>query len=89
MKSAYEIAMEKLAKESGPQQSLSDEQREAIAAIDNQCDAKIAETRLNFDSIMEVATYEETPALREKLNTELRRIEDSRENKKNKIWGSE
>ena len=45
MKSAYELAMERLAKAS-PTVKLSDEQKRQIAELESQCAAKIAEREL-------------------------------------------
>ncbi len=42
MKSAYELAMERLAK-AGPEKKLSDEERERLAGINNRYQAKLAE----------------------------------------------
>lgn len=46
MKSAYELAMERLGGESN---TLSDEQKQAIAEIDSRMKAKVAETEIMFD----------------------------------------
>ncbi|RKX39341.1 MAG: hypothetical protein DRP64_14390 [Verrucomicrobia bacterium] len=46
MKSAYELAMERLGGES---QKLTEEQKQAIAEIDAKMRAKIAETEIMFD----------------------------------------
>ncbi len=46
MKSAYELAMERLGGES---QKLTEEQKQAIAEIDAKMKAKIAETEIMFD----------------------------------------
>ncbi len=46
MKSAYELAMERLGGES---KKLSDEQKQAIAEIDSKTKAKVAETQIMFD----------------------------------------
>ena len=43
MKSAYELAMERLEKKDGKSKPLTDEQKKAIAEIDSQTKAKIAE----------------------------------------------
>ena len=45
MKSAYELAMERLAK-SSPTVKLTDEQKKAIAELESKCVAKIAEREL-------------------------------------------
>jgi hypothetical protein len=46
MKSAYELAMERLGGES---QELSDDQKAALADVDTKMKAKIAETEIMFD----------------------------------------
>jgi hypothetical protein len=46
MKSAYELAMERLGGES---QKLTEEQKQAIAEIDSRTKAKVAETEIMFD----------------------------------------
>ena len=56
MKSAYELAMERLGGES---QKLTEEQKQAIAEIDAKMKAKIAETEIMFDQQL---TAESDPA---------------------------
>lgn len=46
MKSAYELAMERLG---GDSKELSDDQKAAIAEIDSKLKAKVAETEIMFD----------------------------------------
>jgi len=46
MKSAYELAMERLG---GKSQKLTEEQKQAIAEIDAKMKAKVAETEIMFD----------------------------------------
>ena len=46
MKSAYELAMERLGGES---KKLTEEQKQAIAEIDSKTKAKVAETEIMFD----------------------------------------
>jgi len=46
MKSAYELAMERLGGESN---KLTEEQKESIAKIDSKMKAKVAETEIMFD----------------------------------------
>jgi hypothetical protein len=46
MKTAYELAMERLEKSGGKRIALSDEQKKAIAEIDRQMTAKIAEIEI-------------------------------------------
>lgn len=86
MKSAYELAMEKLEKEKGPGRKLSDEEREEIAEIDRRYDAKAAETRLSHEAKLAAAPREEKAAIRDVMNDELRSIEEKRQRDKDKIW---
>jgi len=87
MKSAYEIAMEKMAKSGSPSKSLTDEQRERLAQIDQTYDARIAEKRLEFDTkISAASTPDELDALRDAMNAEVRALEDKREAEKDAIW---
>lgn len=90
MKSAYEIALERLEKESGPSQKLSDEQREAIAAIDQRFDALVAENRLGFDERMSrAASAEEVEQIRSEMAEALTSLEEKREREKAAVWNSE
>ena len=54
MKSAYEIAMEKLKAEAGETRTLTEDEKRRCAEIDNACEAKIAEARLGFDTKMAI-----------------------------------
>lgn len=86
MKSAYELAMERLEESSGPAQKLTDEQRGRIAEIDNVQDAKAAECRVQFDARKAAASPAEWPALQQELADDLARIEEKRERDKDAIW---
>ena len=86
MKSAYEIAMEKMNAASGPVKTLSDEQKERVAGIDKTYDAKIAETRLTFDDKLAAAPPEEQPDTQQQLASELARLEEKREKEKEDVW---
>ncbi|MCH8203513.1 MAG: hypothetical protein IID09_00025 [Candidatus Hydrogenedentes bacterium] len=86
MKSAYEIAMEKLDAASGPVKTLSDEQKEQVAEIDKSCDAKIAETKLTFDEKLAAAPPEKVEELQQELASELARLEEKRETEKESFW---
>jgi len=86
MKSAYELAMERLAEDSGPSKSLTDDQREQIAEIDRKFDAKVAEEKLGIEGRAAVAPFEEAMQLRESLASTLASLNDQRENEKQKIW---
>ena len=86
MKSAYELAMERLAEDSGPSKSLTDEQREQIAEIDRKFDALAAEERMSNDTRAAAAPFEEAMQIRESLAPALASLEENREREKQKIW---
>lgn len=88
MKSAYELAMEKLA-QSSPQPKLSDEQRKVIAEIDDRFKAKIAEKELFLgDQISKAAQsgrYDQVPLLEEQRSREIQRLRSECETEKDKV----
>ena len=86
MKSAYEIAMEKLNAVSGPVKTLSDEQKEQVAEIDKRYDAKIAETKLTYDDKLAAAPQDEYQNVQDELTSELARLEEKRETEKENAW---
>ncbi len=86
MKSAYEIAMEKLNAVSGPVKTLSDEQKEQVAEIDKRYDAKIAETKLTYDDKLAAAPQGEYQNVQDELSSELARFEEKRETEKENAW---
>lgn len=88
MKSAYELAMERLEK-SAPTVTLSDEQKAQIAEIDSICRAKIAEQELFLKGKIEEAglngTFKEFEDLQKQLAAEIRRLQEDCERKKEKV----
>lgn len=84
MKSAYELAMSRLEK-SSPTLTLSEDQKRAIAEVDSEINAKIAEKRLFLDGQMEKADPSEKEEIRRQLASELQRLEEKREREKDKI----
>jgi hypothetical protein len=88
MKSAYELAMERLQKNE-PSVPLSAEQRAQIAEIDSLYTAKIAEKELLLKS--EIAQeqakgkFDQIEQLQKQLASELRRLNEEREEKKEKV----
>ena len=87
MKSAYELAMERLEKEQGPVQKLSDEQRELMAEIDRKYDAQAAEVRLTLESqIADAANVEDLQEAQARLSRELASVEERRERDKKAVW---
>ena len=91
MKSAYELAMERLAKDA-PIVSLTDDQKKELAEIDSTYRAKIAEKEVFLkDQIGEAQSagkFEEVEALEKQLATDIRRLNEDCEAKKEKLRAS-
>ena len=91
MKSAYELAMERLEK-SAPTVQLTDAQKAQIAEIDSTYKARIAEKELFLQGKIKEAglsgTLEELEELEKQLATELRRLQEDCEEKKAKVRAS-
>ncbi len=91
MKSAYELAMERLQKQS-PARTLTDAQKAELAEIDTTAKAKVAEQELFLrDKIASAAAerkYEEAAQLEQQLGREIRRINEDAEAKKEKVRGA-
>jgi hypothetical protein len=91
MKSAYELAMERLEK-SAPRVKLSDEQKEQIAEIESTYKAPIAEKELFLKGKISAAqasgNYEESEQLEKQLTIEVRRLHSDCEEKKERLRAS-
>jgi hypothetical protein len=91
MKSAYELAMERLQKAS-PSLSLSDEQKKELAELDSKYQAKIAEKELFLkDQIRKAQTegkVDDAESLEKQLTSEVRRLRDECEASKEKLRAS-
>ncbi|MBI2424074.1 MAG: hypothetical protein HYV27_14685 [Candidatus Hydrogenedentes bacterium] len=88
VKSAYELAMERMIAENGPAKQLTAEEKERLAEVDRKYDARSAESKLGFeDRLAKAATYAELQELREQMAAELKGIEEKRESEKERIWG--
>ena len=91
MKSAYELAMERLEKKA-PSISLTDEQKQQIAEIDSTFRARIAEKELFLkDQIAKAQSAgkaEEAEMLQKQLTIDLRRLQEDAEAKKEKLRAS-
>jgi hypothetical protein len=89
MKSAFELAMSRLEKES-PTQKLTEEQKRRLAEVDAEITAKIAEKKVFLEEeIKKAAGNPETEAqLRKQLAMEIARLEEKREDQKTKIRDS-
>jgi len=86
MKSAYELAMSRLEKQS-PTAHLTEAQKAEIAEIDNVFTAKIAEREvfLQGEIIKARAKQDEVGELEQQLSNDLRRLRQQCEDKKDKI----
>lgn len=89
MKSAYEIAMERLEKERGPARRLSEDQKAAIAEIEKKYAARIAETRLDFEGRAAAAPPAERAELVARMAAELQSLEEKRDRDKDAVWAQD
>ena len=91
MKSAYELAMERLQKKS-PSVPLTDEQKQQIAEIDSRYKARIAERELflkdQISKTQNAGNMEEADVIQKQLAIEIRRLQDDAEEKKEKLRAS-
>jgi hypothetical protein len=91
MKSAYELAIERLQKAS-PSLALTDEQKKELADVDSKYRAKIAEQELFLkEQIRKAQTdgkFEDVESLQKQLASEIRRLQDACETKKEKLRAS-
>jgi hypothetical protein len=91
MKSAYELAMERLQK-NAPSISLTSEQKEQIAEIDSTFKARIAEKELflkgEIRKAQDAGKIEEAESFQQQLTNEIRRLRDDCETKKEKLRAS-
>ncbi|HEY2102889.1 MAG TPA: hypothetical protein VGH08_06520 [Chthoniobacterales bacterium] len=91
MKSAYELAMERLQK-GAPIVSLTEEQKAQLAEIDSQFRAKIAEKELFLKQEIEKSrasgNIDEIEKLQRQLSSEIRRLQEDCEMKKQKLRDS-
>jgi len=87
VKSAYELAMERLDRESGPAKKLSDDQKVRIADIEKKYDAKVAELRLDYDAQMQGApSLEDLDKLKTEMAGKLTALEADRDKEKDAVW---
>lgn len=91
MKSAYELAMERLEKKA-PSVALTDEQKQQIAEIDSTFKARIAEKELFLKGELAKAqtagNFEEADSLQKQLTIDIRRLQEDCESKKEKLRAS-
>ena len=88
MKSAYELAMERLQKGS-PTMTLTPEQKAELAEIDSSFNAKIAERKIFLtDQITKAAAagkFDDVESLEKQLMADVRRLQEDCEQKKEKL----
>jgi hypothetical protein len=88
MKSAYELAMERLQKNQ-PSVALNEDQKKQLAEIESTFKAKIAERELFLKEQIAKAhaagKIEDVEALQKQLTSEIRRLHDECEAKKEKL----
>ena len=91
MKSAYELAMERLEKKA-PSVALTDEQKQQIAEIDSTFKARIAEKELflkdQITKALNADNFEGAESLQKQLTIDIRRLQDDAETKKEKLRAS-
>ncbi len=90
MKSAYELAMERLkASDPDPAKELTKEQKKELTEIDQRYKAKLAEREIFLNQQIAAAraegNAEEFEKLREQLRRERTRLDEEREDEKNKV----
>ena len=86
MKSAYELAMERLNK-TAPSVKLSDGQKKELAELDSRYAAKIAEREISLNAEIAKAAGdpEQQQSLREQLASERKKIQAELEDKKERV----
>jgi hypothetical protein len=91
MKSAYELAMERLEKRA-PSVALTDGQKQQIAEIDSTFKARIAERELflkdQISRAQAAGNIEEAESLQKQLSIDIRRLQEDSEAKKEKLRAS-
>lgn len=84
MKSAYELAMEKIGEGIA---EYSPEQKEQLAEIDRKADAKIANVKMQTEQKIVHSNPSEEKKLREDMALEIQAINEHREREKEKCRG--
>jgi hypothetical protein len=86
MKTAYELAMERLQK-SAPTRRLSETQKKELAELDSKYAAKIAEREIALNSEIAKAAgdFEKEESLREQLISDRRKLQAELEEKKERV----
>jgi predicted nucleic acid-binding protein len=91
MKSAYELAMERLAKDQ-PIVTLTDDQKKELAEVDSTFKARIAEKELFLKGEIQKAQlagkFDEMESLAKQLASDIKRLQEDCETKKEKLRAS-
>jgi len=91
MKSAYELAMERLDQSGGEKIELSDEQRVQLAEIDQKYKGKIAEKEVFLGGLIDEAkaqaNFQELAQLEEQRTREIQRLKEACETEKDAVRG--
>jgi len=87
MKSAYELAMERLEKESPFGKPLTNAQKAEISEIQQKADAKIAETKILADDEMKKVRgdIQALQQIKARMQDDIRREEEACEQKKQEV----
>jgi len=89
MKSAYELAMERLAKSDPAARPLSAEQKQRLAEIDRVYQGRLAEREIflkqQLDAALGARQFDEADKVRQQLAREKARIEEEREEEKERV----
>lgn len=89
MKTAYELAMERLAKQQGPVVTLSEEQKQEIAELESRYKARLAEREITLKEAIARAEaqgdFEAAEKARQDLLAERRKLQEELERKKEEV----
>lgn len=89
MKSAYELAMERLRKQEGEVVPLTDEQKAALREVESETKAKIAQIEISSDAAIAAAKaagkFDEVQALQQQRVDDLRRARERGDREKEEI----
>jgi hypothetical protein len=89
MKSAYELAMERLAKAEGATRPLTEEKKQRLAEIDRVYQGKVAEREIflkqKLDEALAGQQFDEADKLRKQMAGEKARLEEERESEKERV----
>ena len=86
MKSAYEIAMEKMKAAGGSQKKLTDAQKKRVAEIEKKYAARIAETKLTLEARVAAAAPEDRAKIQEQITNDIARLQEKLTAEKDAVW---